>query len=127
LRAGPFLAHSAPFNWKFVGRVFAHRPTRLANFGNDRTAASEGVGKNFKCHAIVSLIGNRVVLYYYRLNVSPYGRDFSTCIVSTDNGATFEAMPAATNHLFTLANPDPSVNNGSAEDFQPRGITPVMV
>jgi len=33
LRAGPFLAHSAPFNWKFTGRVLAHRPTRLANFG----------------------------------------------------------------------------------------------
>ena len=33
LRSGPFLAHSAPFNWRFVGRVFAHRPTRLANFG----------------------------------------------------------------------------------------------
>src|SRR5262245_2483298 len=33
LRSGPFLAHSAPFNWKFGGRVFAHRPSRLANFG----------------------------------------------------------------------------------------------
>jgi len=33
LRSGPFLAHSAPFNWRFVGRVMGHRPTRLANFG----------------------------------------------------------------------------------------------
>ena len=33
LRSGPYLAHSAPFNWKFVARVFTHRPTRLANFG----------------------------------------------------------------------------------------------
>jgi MFS family permease len=33
LRSGPFLAHSAQFNWRFVGRVLAHRPTRLANYG----------------------------------------------------------------------------------------------
>ena len=33
LQSGPFLAHTAPFNWRFVGRVLAHRPTRLANFG----------------------------------------------------------------------------------------------
>jgi MFS family permease len=33
LRSGPYLAHSAPFNWRFAGRVFAHRPSRLANFG----------------------------------------------------------------------------------------------
>src|SRR6185503_15947950 len=26
LRSGPFLAHSAPFNWRFVGRVMGHRP-----------------------------------------------------------------------------------------------------
>ncbi|HET9234157.1 MAG TPA: MFS transporter, partial [Candidatus Eisenbacteria bacterium] len=33
LQSGPFLTHTAPFNWRFVGRVLAHRPTRLANFG----------------------------------------------------------------------------------------------
>jgi MFS family permease len=33
LRPGPFLARSAPFDWRFVGRVLADRPTRLANFG----------------------------------------------------------------------------------------------
>ncbi len=33
VRAGPFLAGSAPFNWRFAGRVFTDRPTRLANFG----------------------------------------------------------------------------------------------
>ena len=32
-RPGPFLAHSAPFDWRVAGRVFSHRPTRLANFG----------------------------------------------------------------------------------------------
>lgn len=33
LRPGPFLTSSAPFDWRFVGRVLADRPTRLANFG----------------------------------------------------------------------------------------------
>ena len=33
LRSGPFLTLSPPFNWRFVGRVLVHRPTRLANFG----------------------------------------------------------------------------------------------
>jgi MFS family permease len=33
LRSGPFLSQSAPFNWRFVGRVLVDRPTRLANFG----------------------------------------------------------------------------------------------
>ena len=30
---GPFLTGTAPFNWRFAGRVLSHRPTRLANFG----------------------------------------------------------------------------------------------
>ena len=33
LRPGPHLATSAPFDWRFIGRVFAYRPTRLANAG----------------------------------------------------------------------------------------------
>jgi MFS family permease len=33
IQAGPFLDQAAPFNWRFAGRVFAHQPTRLANFG----------------------------------------------------------------------------------------------
>jgi MFS family permease len=33
IRAGPFLDQAAPFNWRFAGRVLAHKPTRLANFG----------------------------------------------------------------------------------------------
>jgi len=33
VNAGPFLTGVAPFNWRFAGRVIAHRPTRLANFG----------------------------------------------------------------------------------------------
>jgi len=33
VHGGPFLAGVAPFNWRFAGRVLAHRPTRLANFG----------------------------------------------------------------------------------------------
>ena len=33
LRAGPHLAATAPFDWRFLGKAFAHRPTRLANFG----------------------------------------------------------------------------------------------
>ncbi|HEX5760143.1 MAG TPA: MFS transporter [Thermoanaerobaculia bacterium] len=32
-RPGPYLAGSAPFDWRFAFRAFAHRPTRLANFG----------------------------------------------------------------------------------------------
>lgn len=30
---GPYLAQLAPFDWKFAGRVFSERATRLANFG----------------------------------------------------------------------------------------------
>jgi MFS family permease len=30
---GPFLDEPAPFDWRFAGRVFSYRPTRLANFG----------------------------------------------------------------------------------------------
>ena len=30
---GPFLTGTAPFNWRFAGRVLSHRHTRLANFG----------------------------------------------------------------------------------------------
>jgi MFS family permease len=33
LEPGPFLAPSAPFDWRFAGRVLTDRPTRLANFG----------------------------------------------------------------------------------------------
>jgi len=33
IRPGPYLGRSAPFDWRFVGRVFSDRPTRLANFG----------------------------------------------------------------------------------------------
>ncbi len=33
VRAGPYFGQSAPFDWRFAGRVFAYRPTRLANFG----------------------------------------------------------------------------------------------
>jgi MFS family permease len=32
-RPGPFLGKAPPFDWRFAGRVFADRPTRLANFG----------------------------------------------------------------------------------------------
>lgn len=33
VRPGPFLGQAPPFDWRFAGRVLAHRPTRLANFG----------------------------------------------------------------------------------------------
>jgi len=33
VREGPFLAATAPFNWKHIGSVLSNRPTRLANFG----------------------------------------------------------------------------------------------
>ena len=33
LRPGPFLLAASPFEWRFVGRVLSHRPTRLANYG----------------------------------------------------------------------------------------------
>ena len=32
-RPGPFLAQSAPFNWRLAAEAFRYRPTRLANFG----------------------------------------------------------------------------------------------
>jgi len=33
IRTGPFTEPSPPFNWRFAGDVFKHKPTRLANFG----------------------------------------------------------------------------------------------
>ncbi|HVR98330.1 MAG TPA: MFS transporter [Thermoanaerobaculia bacterium] len=33
VKPGPYFGQSAPFDWRFAGRVFAYRPTRLANFG----------------------------------------------------------------------------------------------
>jgi MFS family permease len=33
LRAGPHLSATAPFDWRFIGKAFTHRPTRLANGG----------------------------------------------------------------------------------------------
>lgn len=33
VRSGPYLQGLAPFDWRFIGRALAHRPTRLANFG----------------------------------------------------------------------------------------------
>ena len=33
IRPGPYLTERAPFDWRLVGRGFAYRPTRLANFG----------------------------------------------------------------------------------------------
>jgi MFS family permease len=33
VRPGPHLTATAPFDWRFVGRALAHRPTRLATFG----------------------------------------------------------------------------------------------
>ncbi|MFQ5718418.1 MAG: MFS transporter [Acidobacteriota bacterium] len=33
VRSGPFLAATAPFDWRVAGRALAHRPTRLANLG----------------------------------------------------------------------------------------------
>ncbi len=33
VKTGPHLSGLAPFDWRFIGRAFAHRPTRLANFG----------------------------------------------------------------------------------------------
>jgi MFS family permease len=33
VQAGPFLSQTAPFDWRFAGRVLTDKPTRLANFG----------------------------------------------------------------------------------------------
>lgn len=33
IKTGPFLAQSAPFDWRFATNAFKHKPTRLANFG----------------------------------------------------------------------------------------------
>jgi MFS family permease len=33
IRRGPYLARSAPFDWRYALRALGHRPTRLANFG----------------------------------------------------------------------------------------------
>ncbi|MBV7338758.1 MFS transporter [Chloroflexi bacterium TSY] len=33
VQSGPYLSHSAPFDWRYALHSFKHRPTRLANFG----------------------------------------------------------------------------------------------
>jgi len=33
VKPGPYLSQSAPFDWKFAGRIMNERPTRLANLG----------------------------------------------------------------------------------------------
>jgi len=33
VHTGPFAAKAPPFDWRYAFRAFAHRPTRLANFG----------------------------------------------------------------------------------------------
>ena len=33
VRSGPFSAKAPPFDWRYAFRAFAHKPTRLANFG----------------------------------------------------------------------------------------------
>jgi len=33
IHSGPYLAKSAPFDWRFAARALSDRPTRLANFG----------------------------------------------------------------------------------------------
>ena len=33
IKAGPYHASAAPFNWRFAGQAFSSRPTRLANMG----------------------------------------------------------------------------------------------
>ena len=33
IKSGPFLGSSAPFNWRYMFTAFAHKPTRLANYG----------------------------------------------------------------------------------------------
>jgi MFS family permease len=32
-RPGPYLSGTAPFNWKYAGKILSHRPSRLATFG----------------------------------------------------------------------------------------------
>jgi MFS family permease len=33
IEPGPFMEQTAPFDWRFMGRLLVHKPTRLANFG----------------------------------------------------------------------------------------------
>ena len=33
VKEGPHLSETAPFNWRYIGNAFGHKPTRLANFG----------------------------------------------------------------------------------------------
>lgn len=33
IKTGPYLSAAAPFDWRFAGRIFTNRATRLANFG----------------------------------------------------------------------------------------------
>jgi len=33
LKAGPYLRQTAPFDWRYIGKILSDRPTRLANFG----------------------------------------------------------------------------------------------
>ena len=33
LKAGPYLRQTAPFDWRYIGKILSDKPTRLANFG----------------------------------------------------------------------------------------------
>ena len=103
----------------FPGSIAVERRAKFGvglPHGNDPTAFNPDQPRdalNLKSHAVVSIIGNRLILFYYRL-WETNGRQYSTCILSTDNGVTFETPPALGTHTFSLGS--------GTENFIPRGI-----
>jgi hypothetical protein len=95
-----------------IAGTFPGAPTfnNRAMFGPG--AASRGGINNLKCHAVVVLPNDNVLLWYYRLNDTD-GNSNSCCVLSTNGGVSFAALPAPGTIVF---------KEGQGEDVQPRGI-----
>lgn len=65
VRPGPHLPHGAPFDWRFVGRAMAHRPTLLANFGY--------LGHMWELYAMWTWVPLFLLSAYARAGLEPAG------------------------------------------------------
>lgn len=60
---GPHAAPGAPFNWRFALQAFAHRPTRLANFGY--------LGHMWELYAMWAWVPVMLIASYQQANLDP--------------------------------------------------------